>query len=109
MLVNFYFSTCAPCLEEEPALMALKAEGTTIVGVAYKDPADKTRAFLEANGNPYATVLMDPAGRAAVEWGVTGAPETFAVSEAGIVVGKHTGVLTPEAADALLEHLRRGA
>ena len=107
MLVNFYFSTCAPCLEEAPALMALKAEGTTIVGVAYKDPADRTRAFLAANGNPFATVLMDPDGRAAVEWGVTGAPETFAVTASGMIVGKHSGALTPADAEALVESLAR--
>ena len=105
MLVNFYFSTCAPCLEEEPALMALKAEGTTIVGVAYKDPADRTRAFLNANGNPFATVLMDPDGRASVEWGVTGAPETFAVNASGMIVAKHSGALTPEIAEAMVERL----
>ena len=109
MLVNFYFSTCAPCLEEAPALMALKAEGTTIVGVAYKDPEARTRAFLEANGNPFATVLMDPDGRTAVEWGVTGAPETFAVTASGMIVGKHSGVLTPEIANTMMERLRRGA
>ncbi len=105
MLINFYASWCAPCVEEAPALVALKAEGTPILGVAYKDATDKSQAFLQTYGNPYAAILADPKGRAAVEFGVSGVPETFAVSASGMIVGKHTGPLTPEAADGLLERL----
>ena len=64
VLINFFASWCAPCVEEQPALMALKAEGVPIVGVAYKDAPTKSQAFLEANGNPYVATFMDPSGRA---------------------------------------------
>ena len=78
-LVNFYASWCAPCAAESPALLALKAEGVRIVGVAYKDdPADST-AFLKRLGDPYAVRLADRTGTAGIEFGLTGVPETYAV------------------------------
>ena len=108
VLINFYGSWCAPCVEEAPALMALKAQGAPIVGVAYKDTADKTRAYLLANGDPYAAIFMDPDGRAGVDFGISGVPETFAVSAEGVVLAKHVGPLTPADADALLERIGQG-
>ena len=107
ILVNFFQSTCAPCVVEAPALMALKADGVPIVGVAWKDQDDGTRAFLESYGDPFKTVLTDPSGRASVEWGVSGVPETFAVDASGRITGKHSGALTPKDAEDLLEGLGR--
>ena len=54
------------------------------------------RAWLVQLGNPYETVAVDRDGRAAIDWGVYGAPETFLVNPAGIVVYKHVGALTDE-------------
>jgi cytochrome c biogenesis protein CcmG/thiol:disulfide interchange protein DsbE len=102
VLVNFYASWCAPCIEEAPALMALKAEGVRIVGVAYKDEPANTAAFLARLGDPFATVLMDRDGRAGVEFGVTGVPETYAVDAAGMIRAKHAGPMTPADAEGLL-------
>ena len=108
-LVNFFFSTCPPCIEEAPALMALKSEGVRIVGVAYKEPPADTQGFLDRYGDPFATVLVDRDGREAIEWGVTGAPETFVVSASGKVLAKHSGALEPADAQALVERLQAGA
>jgi cytochrome c biogenesis protein CcmG/thiol:disulfide interchange protein DsbE len=102
-LVNFFFSTCPPCVEEAPALMALKAQGVRIVGVAYKEPPLDTQGFLDRNGDPFAEVLVDRQGRAAVDWGVSAAPETFLVAADGKVLAKHSGALSPADAEALLE------
>lgn len=101
-LVNVFFSTCAPCVEEHPALLALQAEGVRIVGVAYKEDVDRTRVYLDRMGDPFAAVLVDRDGRAAIDLGVSGAPETFAVNAAGQIVAKHSGALTPADADNLL-------
>ncbi len=103
VLVNFFASWCAPCVEEAPALMALKAEGVPVVGVAYKDKPEKSQAFLRDNGDPYRATLLDPDGRAGVEFGISGVPETFAISANGVVLAKHVGPLTPDAAEALVE------
>lgn len=103
VLVNFFASWCAPCQVEAPALMKLKSEGVRIVGVAYEDvpprgSQDATREFLSRLGDPYARRLVDGDGRAGIEFGVTGVPETYLVAADGRILEKHTGPL--EAADA---------
>ncbi len=107
VLVNFFQSTCAPCVVEAPALMALKSQGVPIIGVAWKDQDDGTRAFLKTYGDPFQTVLTDPSGRASVEWGVSGVPETFAVDAGGKIIAKRSGALTPQDADELIRRLQR--
>jgi cytochrome c biogenesis protein CcmG/thiol:disulfide interchange protein DsbE len=101
-LINFFASWCVPCVQENAALVALKASGVPITGVAYKDKPAATRAFLARLGNPFDVVLMDPDGAAGVEYGVSGVPETFAVDSSGRILAKHSGELTPEIADRLL-------
>ena len=105
-LVNFYASWCAPCAEEHPALLALRAEGVQIIGVAYKDQPDNTKAMLARLGDPFAETLKDSDGHAGVEFGISGVPETFLVGPDGRVLAKHTGPLTPDAAEALMDQAR---
>jgi len=97
MLVNVFASWCAPCRVEHPNLMALQARGVAVVGVAWKDEPVATRAFLDELGDPYSMVLVDREGRAGLDLGITGAPETFAVNAMGVVVAKFTGPLIDDA------------
>ena len=105
VLVNFFFSTCPPCIEEAPALKALRSQGVRLVGVASKEPPADTQAFLARFGDPFAEVLVDRQGAAAIDWGVSGALETFLVAGDGRVLAKHSGALTPWDAESLLERL----
>ena len=107
VLVNVFASWCVPCVEEAPALMALKASGVKIVGVAYKDDPAATRGFLARQGDPFAVVLLDPQGRAGVDLGISGVPETFAVDAQGVIRAKHAGALSPDDAERLLAALDR--
>ncbi len=100
--VNVFGSWCAPCAEESPTLLAMQAGGARIVGVAYKDKPAASRAFLQRYGNPFAAILNDPDGRAGVELGVSGVPETFLVAPDGMVLAKHSGPLTMADAQAML-------
>lgn len=102
-LVNFFASWCAPCRLEHPVLLALKAQGIRIVGVAYKDTAEHSRALLAQNGDPFAAVLVDPDGRAGIDFGVSGVPETFLVGPGGRITAKVALPLTPDSAEALVE------
>jgi cytochrome c biogenesis protein CcmG/thiol:disulfide interchange protein DsbE len=101
-LVNFFASWCVPCAEEAPALAALKAEGVPIVGVAWKDDPAKTRAFLDRYGDPYQVLFVDRDGRAGIDFGVTGAPETYAVGADGRIADKEAGAITAADAEAML-------
>lgn len=93
-LLNVWASWCAPCREEHPILMALANDPRlTLVGLNYKDQPDNARRFLGQNGLPYAAVGVDPNGRAAIEWGVYGVPETFLVGPDGAIAYKFVGPL----------------
>ncbi|WP_426028936.1 DsbE family thiol:disulfide interchange protein [Brevundimonas sp. TWP2-3-4b2] len=97
MLVNVFASWCLPCKVEHPKLMALRARGVAVVGVAWKDAPADTRAFLDELGDPYSMVLVDQEGRAGLDLGITGAPETFAVNAMGKVVAKSSGPMVDDA------------
>ncbi len=96
-LVNIFASWCVPCRAEHPLLTRLAADGVAIYGIAYKDRPEAAHAFLAELGNPYRKVGLDEDGRAGLEWGVTGVPETFVLDGESTVVFKHTGPLTPDA------------
>ncbi|MEN9754127.1 MAG: disulfide interchange protein CycY [Pseudomonadota bacterium] len=97
-LVNIFASWCAPCREEHPKLLELSKDARIkLVGINYKDEPDNARRFLGALGNPYVAIGTDQAGRAAIEWGVYGVPETFVISRTGHIAYKHVGPITDEA------------
>jgi cytochrome c biogenesis protein CcmG, thiol:disulfide interchange protein DsbE len=94
-LVNVFASWCAPCHAEHALLMDLaKDKRISLVGINQKDTPENARRFLGAKGNPYTAVGVDPNGRASIEWGVYGIPETFIVKGDGTIVHKLVGPLT---------------
>lgn len=97
-VVNVWASWCVPCRDEHPLLVELaKQQGIRLVGINYKDQPENARRFLGALGNPFAAVGADTAGRAAIDWGVYGVPESFIINADGAIAYKHVGPLTPEA------------
>lgn len=107
VLVNIFASWCAPCEIEHPVLVDLKKQGVRIVGVAYKDAPENTKAFIGRLGDPYAERLVDRDGRGGIELGVTGVPETYLVGADGKILAKHTGPLSAQTAKDLLAKVPR--
>ena len=96
-LVNVWASWCAPCRQEHPLLYELSQDKRfSIAGLNYKDRPENARRFLGELGNPYKAIGVDDAGRAAINWGVYGVPETFLVGKDGKIAYKHVGPLSPE-------------
>ena len=94
-VVNYWASWCVPCIEEHPFLEKLKSMASVdIYGINYKDRADAARRFIGRFGNPYTAVGTDASGRAAIDWGVYGTPETFVVNGKGQIVYKHVGPIS---------------
>jgi cytochrome c biogenesis protein CcmG/thiol:disulfide interchange protein DsbE len=91
-VLNVWGSWCPECRNEHPVIAALARSGAVkVIGYDYKDtPEDATR-WLAQFGDPYALVIADEDGRAALDWGIYGAPETFLVDAGGIVRWKHVG------------------
>jgi cytochrome c biogenesis protein CcmG, thiol:disulfide interchange protein DsbE len=106
-IVNVWASWCVPCRQEHPALVELaKNQSVRVVGINYKDNPENARRFLGTLGNPFAAVGIDPNGRAAIDWGVYGVPETFVVGPDGTVRHKHIGPLLPEHMRAFMNKVR---
>ena len=94
-LVNVWASWCVPCHDEVPQLEELaKDTRIRLVGINYKDQPDNARRFIGRYGNPFAAIGSDPNGRAAIEWGVYGVPETFVVGRDGRIAYKLVGPIT---------------
>jgi cytochrome c biogenesis protein CcmG/thiol:disulfide interchange protein DsbE len=96
-VVNVWASWCVPCHDEAPLLTELaKDKRLQIVGINYKDAPDNARRFLGRYGNPFGIVGVDANGRASIEWGVYGVPETFVIGRDGTIAYKMVGPVTPE-------------
>lgn len=110
-VVNFWASWCQPCVQEHPYLLAVRARtGVKVYGINYKDKAEGARGFLARYGNPFVGVGVDANGRAAIEWGVTGMPETFVINGQGEIVYKHTGPIFAESLEKkLIPAIRRAS
>jgi cytochrome c biogenesis protein CcmG, thiol:disulfide interchange protein DsbE len=103
-VLNVWASWCVPCRDEAPLLMALAADRRIrVVGINYKDQPDNARRFLGRYGNPFVANGTDGNGRAAIEWGVYGVPETFVVSRDGRIAYKLIGPITPDNLDQALK------
>ena len=94
-LLNVWASWCVPCREEAPLLMRLAADSRIrVAGINYKDQPENARRFLGRYGNPFTANGVDASGRAAIEWGVYGVPETFIVGRDGRISYKLIGPIS---------------
>jgi cytochrome c biogenesis protein CcmG/thiol:disulfide interchange protein DsbE len=110
-LLNAFASWCVACRVEHPLLLALKAQGVPIDGLDWKDKATDGAKYLTQQGDPYQRVGNDESGRAGIDLGVAGVPETFIVDGQGRVRYKQVGPITPDdwtrTIQPLMERLRR--
>jgi cytochrome c biogenesis protein CcmG/thiol:disulfide interchange protein DsbE len=103
-VVNVWASWCVPCHDEAPLLTELGRDSRLqVVGINYKDSPDNARRFLGRYGNPFGIVGVDANGRASIEWGVYGVPETFIVGREGTIAYKLVGPVTPDNINTVLK------
>ena len=103
-VVNVFASWCVPCHDEAPLLTAMARDTRfQVVGINYKDAPDNARRFLGRYGNPFSIVGADGNGRAGIEWGVYGVPESFIVGRDGKIAYKLVGPVTPENIETVLK------
>ena len=103
-VVNVWASWCVPCHDEAPLLMQLARDSRLrLVGINYKDDPDNARRFLGRYGNPFAAAGADESGRAGIEWGVYGVPETFVIGRDARIAYKLVGPITPDNFDSVLK------
>lgn len=103
VVVNFFASWCVPCKAEHAVLSRLVREkGVVLYGINYKDKAEDARTWLNDMGNPYARIGFDLQGRAGIEWGISGVPESFVVRGDGTVIYRFVGPMLGEDAQKKL-------
>ena len=94
-LLNVWATWCVSCRQEHPILMKIAASREVpLYGLFYKDDPAKGIAWLKNYGNPYQANAVDIDGKAGIEWGTYGTPETFLIDSAGIIRHKHIGPLS---------------
>ena len=109
-LINVFGSWCVSCRYEHPLLMRISKDAHfKLVGIDWKDGPNEATQFLAQYGDPYALIGADVSGRTAIDLGVSGAPETFAVDAQGRVRLRIPGPLTPEIWDKEIEPLIKEA
>jgi cytochrome c biogenesis protein CcmG/thiol:disulfide interchange protein DsbE len=96
-LLNVWASWCVPCHDEVPLLAALSKDSRIrLVSINYKDTEENARRFLNRYGNPFAATGRDESGRASIEWGVYGVPETYLIGRDGRIAYKLVGPITAD-------------
>ncbi len=108
-LLNVWASWCVSCRAEHPVLNALaRRQEVILVGLNYKDQRNDALQWLAERGDPYTVVAVDAEGKAGIDWGVYGVPETFVVDKRGIIRLKHTGPVTRDVLrDEILPLIRK--
>ena len=97
VLVNVWATWCPTCKAEHEELVRVRREtGLRIVGINYKDKPEAAKAFLATLGNPFTALGADRSGRAVIDWGVYGYPETFVVDKTGHIRYRHIGPIMPD-------------
>ncbi len=100
VLVNVFASWCSPCRQEHPIFMELARTGDIkIYGINQRDEIEYAVRWLDTFCDPYDLVGSDLDGRAGIEWGVYGVPETFIVDGRGRIIYKHISVVTRKILD----------
>lgn len=96
-VLNVWGTWCVACRQEHAALMQIASRNDVpIIGLNWNDDRALAQRWLSQLGDPYVVSAFDGEGRAAIDWGVYAAPETFLVNARGTIVYKHFGALTME-------------
>ena len=96
-LLNVWASWCVACREEHPFLIEIaRSKAVPIYGLDWKDKREDALPVLSELGDPYVLNISDFEGRAAIDYGITGAPETYLIDKQGIIRYKEVGQLTPD-------------
>jgi len=96
-VMNVFASWCVPCRAEAPVLETIAGlKDVALYGLVYKDTPFKARAFLSDVGNPFTRIDIDADGRASLNWGVYGVPETYIIDPHGIIRERFVGEITPQ-------------
>jgi cytochrome c biogenesis protein CcmG, thiol:disulfide interchange protein DsbE len=106
VVLNVWNSACGPCINEAPLLQSqwqrVKSQGVVFIGIDFQDTQSDGLSFLKKYGITYINVL-DASGSTAINYGVTGYPETIFIDRQGIVVSRVPYELTRQSLQSNLQ------
>ncbi len=113
VVLNFFASWCVPCEQEHPELMKFQqrhaaTDDATVVQVLYNDKPGPARQFFRERGAGGWPVLIDEQGQFALDYGVTGPPETFLIDPQGNVLAGVKGAINFDRLEDLLVRAKAG-
>lgn len=109
VLLNFWASWCMPCRQEAPELDSSwnKYRNTDVIfiGINILDEKNNARNYLDQFKPDYLNGF-DTKGTIALDYGVTGVPETFFINKQGTIIDKYIGPLSEKMIDKYIEKTR---
>ena len=111
VVLNFFNSTCVPCINEHDLLVefanseAMNSNAAEIYTVINDDSSDAVRDFFDKNGGDWPKITDDN-GAIAVAFGVARVPETWIIDPNGLVRLRITGELSPDLLSEQVNKLR---
>ena len=108
-LLNVFGSWCVSCRDEHPLLMEYARSGQIkLIGLNWNDTTEDATRWLAQFGDPYEQIIFDADGRLGIDFGVTGAPESFVISADGHVLYKYVGPLNADEIERKIKPLLAG-
>ena len=113
VVLNFFASWCVPCEQEHPELVRFQQRhaalgDASVVQVLYNDKPAAARDFFRNRGAGGWPVLIDDQGQFALDYGVTGPPETFLIDPQGFVLAGVKSAIDEEGLEDLLGRAKAG-
>ena len=109
VVLNFWASWCVACIKETPDLLSFYSRqhmrGVDLLGIGFGDSVAAERTF-RAHWRIRWPLLQDPTGRTSINYGIYGIPETFVISQSGMVVAKLVGPVGPRELNSVVARLR---